>query len=85
MRLNDALNCGAPLVVSRGMGGVKMVDDYGCGLAFQSGDADDLAKQLEELATSSEKYVQIVKGVCLAVERCSASAQANELCKYLLL
>ena len=39
MRLNDALNCGSPLVVSRGMGGVRLVDEYGCGLAFDVGDS----------------------------------------------
>ena len=39
MRLNDALNCGAPLIVSQGMGGVKLVKDFGVGLTFRQEDA----------------------------------------------
>ncbi len=49
MRLNDALNCGAPLVVSRGMGGSALVDDHGCGLTFPRGDARALADALARM------------------------------------
>ena len=79
MRLNDALNCGAPLVVSRGMGGVKMVDDYGCGLSFKNGDAIDLANQLERLATSHDEYNKVLEGVSVAVNMCSPENKAKEM------
>ena len=79
MRLNDALNCGAPLVVSRGMGGVKMVDDYGCGLSFRSNDAIDLADKLIFLATDRNVYMSIVSNVKNAVTKCSPQFKAREL------
>lgn len=56
MRLNDALQCGAPLVVSRGMGGVKLVDDYSCGMSYENGNAKELAAQLTKLATDLDFY-----------------------------
>ena len=78
MRLNDVLQCGAPLVVSRGMGGVKMVDDYGCGLAFRNGDAVDLADKLERLATDPALYA---KSADCAVRAATVCAPANQACK----
>lgn len=79
MRLNDALNCGAPLVVSRGMGGVKMVDDYGCGLAFDNGDANNLAEKLCQLATNSELYSKCAANAVIAASKCSPESKAQEL------
>ena len=79
MRLNDALNCGAPLVVSRGMGGVKMIDDYGCGLSFENKNAYDLADKLSLLATDGQIYEKIAKNVNIAVTRCSPHAMAMRL------
>jgi len=83
MRLNDALNCGAPLAVSRGMGGVKMIDDYGCGLSFRNEDAADLAEQLERLATNEALYVQCAANVVRAAEACSPERQAVVLKKQI--
>lgn len=83
MRLNDALNCGAPLVISRGMGGVKMVDDYGCGLAFKNGDAHDLADKLEMLATSPTVYSEICAHVAEASRACSPNAKAKEMISFI--
>ena len=79
MRLNDALNCGAPLLVSRGMGGVKMVDDYGCGLSFKNNDARDLADKLFLLASDISLYKKISNNVKNAVENCSPRAMAIKL------
>ena len=50
MRVNDALNCGMPFVVSDGMGARKLVKTTGAGLAFRPGDAADLARRLREVA-----------------------------------
>ena len=79
MRLNDALNCGAPLVVSRGMGGVKLVDDYGCGLAFARGDAADLARQIEILATDPRTYAEVAAKAVRAVRFISPEVKAKEV------
>lgn len=79
MRLNDALNCGAPLVVSRGMGGVKMVDDYGCGLAFERANPRDLADKLELMATNKSIYSECVANVDRALICCSPEHKAKEL------
>ena len=83
MRLNDALNCGAPLVVSRGMGGVKMVDDYGCGLSFRCNDAMDLTDKLSRLATDRNAYIKVVENVKNAVAKCSPQSKGRELISML--
>lgn len=79
MRLNDALNCGAPLVVSRGMGGVKMVDDYGCGLSFENGNPGDLAEKLRQLATDEGLYARCASNAVRAADECSPERKAQEL------
>lgn len=83
MRLNDVLQCGAPIVVSRGMGGVKMVDDYGCGLAFRNGDAVDLADKLEQLAKDDDTYVSCAERAVDAAEQCRPCNKAKELLEIL--
>ena len=82
MRLNDALNCGAPLVVSRGMGGVKMVDEYGCGLSFKAGDAADLADKLMTLVLDERLYLDVAAKVAAAARGCSPSVKASEMINY---
>lgn len=77
MRINDALNCGAPLVVSRGVGAVKLIDDYGCGLVCRANDAKDLAYQLEILATDERKYAEIAKNAVHAAVLISPDRQAQ--------
>ena len=79
MRLNDALNCGAPLVVSRGMGGVKMVDDYGCGLSFENGNPGDLAEKLRQMATDDGLYIRCASNALRAADECSPERKAQEL------
>ena len=79
MRLNDALNCGAPLVVSEGMGGVKMVKDYHCGLPFRNEDPVDLADKLYLLATDQGVYSSCAENAVIAAEACSPQNKAKEL------
>lgn len=79
MRLNDALNCGAPLVISRGMGGVKLVDDFHCGLAFDSGDARGLADALEWLSKNENVYRKCAHNARLAVDEITPRIQAQQL------
>lgn len=59
IRVNDALNAGAPVVVSRGMGAAKLVDDHGVGASFMAGDASDLAWNLRRLATDPACYLSV--------------------------
>lgn len=79
MRLNDALNCGSPLVVSRGMGGVRLIDEYGCGLAFDSGDSVGLANVLERLAKDSYLYAHCSERAIMAARDNSPKKQASVL------
>lgn len=83
MRLNEALLCGAPLVVSRGMGGVQMIDQYGCGVAFENEDPVSLADSLERLATDSMLYDRVIKNVELAARACSPEQKARELARLI--
>jgi glycosyltransferase involved in cell wall biosynthesis len=59
IRVNDALHCGAPLLISRGMGADKLINDYNCGLCFHSNDHVDLANQLRRLMEDSNYYLSI--------------------------
>ena len=79
MRLNDALNCGAPLVVSRGMGGVKLVDDYGCGLSFEAGNACSLADALSRLAEDNKLYCKCSESAVVAAEKIHPQVKGREL------
>ncbi len=56
MRLNDALNCGAPVIVSRGMGSAKLVFDYGVGATFGACDSADLALQIRRIVSNPDLY-----------------------------
>lgn len=79
MRLNDVLQCGAPIVVSRGMGGVQMVDRYGCGLDFPSGDSVWLADALEKMYKDIDLYKRLSNNAILAAQKISPSEKAKEL------
>lgn len=84
MRLNDALNCGAPLVVSTGMGGVKLVRDYGCGLEFKNEDANDLANKLcMLLSNEGDLYQHVAKAADCAARAISPENKAYELLRKL--
>lgn len=83
MRLNDALLCGAPLVVSRGMGGVQLVDRYGCGLAVRQDDPIDMADALEKLSRDESLYRDVSEKAILAARECSPDKKANELLRLI--
>ena len=63
MRVNDALNCGAPSIVGRGMGAHKLVLDYGLGATFHSGDAVDLAWQIRNLCEDQSRYQAVCENL----------------------
>lgn len=81
MRLNDALNCGAPLLVSRGMGGVKLVDDYVCGVSFNVDDYVDLAHKLCRMITDRDFYLTCAYNAFAATAQISPENKARELLK----
>ena len=71
MRLNDALQCGAPLIINRGMGGAKFVRDYDCGLLFDKNDFRCLADCLENLIKNRDLYEYVsIKAYHAAKEIC---------------
>ena len=79
MRLNDALQCGAPLLVSRGMGGVQLVDRYGCGLSFEKDDWVDLAHKLKLLICDASTYSTCANNAIAAAAEISVKNKAAEL------
>ena len=81
MRLNDALQCGAPLAVSRGMGGVKLVDEYGCGVAFDADDYVDLAHKLRRMIQDVSFYRKVAACACEAAGGIFPAKMAEALLK----
>lgn len=79
MRLNDALLCGAPLIVNRGMGGFKLVEDYGCGLTFAHNDHKALADALERLIKDKQLYLQFANAAYEAAGKVTPTAKAKEI------
>lgn len=84
MRLNDALNCGAPLVVSDGMGGEKLVQDYGCGLICKRNNPRDLAEKLRILAQDAKKYNEIALRAYEAAEEIVPEKRAMDIIEVLI-
>lgn len=78
MRLNDALLCGAPLVVNRGMGGFKLVEDYGCGLTFARNNHMELANALERLITDKQLYIKFANAAFEAAGKIEPTTKAKE-------
>lgn len=79
MRLNDVLQCGVPMVVSRGMGGVQLVDIHRCGLTFEREDHVDLANKLRILALDEGYYKLCAKNAYEAANRITPDLMASKL------
>lgn len=76
MRLNDVLACGAPLIVNRGMGGCKMIDDFKCGLTFKRNDVDGLANCLERMIKDKNFYLNMCQNAFDAVNAINPASAA---------
>ena len=76
MRVNDALNCGMPFVVSDGMGARKLVDTTGAGLVFRRDDAADLARRLRKLV---DGYVVFAEKAFAAADVISPKEGARQM------
>lgn len=79
MRLNDALMCGAPMVVNKGMGGYKMVKDYNCGLVFERNNYRELARKIEMLIKNEELYLEKAEAAYIAAEKINPYIKAAEI------
>jgi glycosyltransferase involved in cell wall biosynthesis len=56
VRVNDALHCGAPLIVCDGMGASKIIRDHACGLVFRKGSAASLAEAIRIMIGDPQAY-----------------------------
>lgn len=83
MRLNDALCCGAPLIVNRGMGGYKLVDDYKCGLTYDKNDVHQLAHALETLITNKDLYLKISDAAYHAAQKIHPHLKSQEIAELI--
>ena len=79
MRLNDVLQCGVPMVVSRGMGGVQLVDYHRCGMTFEREDHVDLANKLRLLALDEAYYKACAENAYAAAEKITPTVMAAKL------
>lgn len=83
IRVNDALHCGAPIIVSRGMGACKVVDDFGCGVCFNSEDHVDLAWKLRHIILDREYYLELASRVIEASEQSMPYFVAGQVVQFL--
>ena len=79
MRLNDVLQCGAPLIVNKGMGGYKLVHDFGCGLTFEKNDYKGLAGAIKKMMTDEQLYLSFAEKAVNCVAFISPNAKAAEI------
>jgi glycosyltransferase involved in cell wall biosynthesis len=79
IRVNDALNCGAPIIVSEGMGSVKLVNDHGCGLSFLNNNSNSLADKLQSIIMNENHYLELVKNVRKANDFSSPKIKAKQI------
>lgn len=79
MRLNDVLQCGAPLIVNLGMGGNKLVNDYSCGLTFDKNNHIQLADKIELLINDYKLYQNIADAAYSAAISISPYKKAEEI------
>lgn len=79
MRLNDVLQCGAPLIVNKGMGGYKLVKDFTCGLTFEKNDYKGLADAIKLLMTNEQQYLSFAENAVNSVPFISPEYKSKEI------
>lgn len=84
MRVNDALNSGAPIVISRGMGAHKLVNEYGVGATFAAEDHVDLAWQIRRLAIDGDAYQWVNRNLARHKNTLMPHAAAERVASWLL-
>jgi len=83
MRLNDALQCGAPLIVNRGMGGSLLVEKYGCGLTFGPNDSSSLANAILRLVQDQKLYLRMADNAMRAAKEIAPDTQASAIAEQI--
>jgi glycosyltransferase involved in cell wall biosynthesis len=83
IRVNDALHCGAPILVSRGMGACQLVDEFGCGLSYNADDYVDLAWKLRKLILDSKCYFKLSSRVSEASVQSMPHVVAGKIAKVI--
>ena len=76
VRVNDALNAGVPVIVSNGMGAIKLVQETGAGVVFRRGDVVSLRSAVAEIM---EKYAKYKINAEFAGTKISPKVKAQEL------
>lgn len=79
MRVNDALQCGAPILISDGMGAAKLANDFGVGIIYRGDDPYDLAWRLRELIAAPAVYQRLNRNLFESREALSPEAAAARL------
>jgi len=86
IRVNDAIHCGAPVFVSRGMGVSEVLKTCGGGEAFDTGDYKELGRLLMRAWTDEAHYLRLASEVARSASyirpRDSAERSAASLKKY---
>jgi len=83
IRVNDALNCGAPLIVSDGMGVKKLVNEVYAGRIFKAGDPIALASMLFDLMTDPSMYLKVAADSANAFNKISPKAASARLVRHI--
>jgi glycosyltransferase involved in cell wall biosynthesis len=78
IRVNDAINCGCPVLASRGMGASAIIEQFGCGAVFPPGDDQALARLIENSRTE-ECWRAMVEAVAPAADHIAPSTAAKHL------
>jgi glycosyltransferase involved in cell wall biosynthesis len=82
IRVNDALNCGCPVLASTGMGASVVVERHGCGGVFAAGDPEALAA-LIGAAVRPERWEAMVAGTRDAAAYITPDAAAERLGRFI--
>ena len=83
MRLNDALQCGAPMIVCRGMGGNKLVVDYDCGYVFDKYNYLELSRIIEGLINDKDDYIRISNNAYNAAKKIEPNVMSKTIARYI--
>lgn len=79
LRVNDALHCGAPLVISDGMGAKKIVNEFACGKIFNSECSHDLAWKLRILIENKCEFLSCSQRTRRASNNLLPSYASNQI------
>lgn len=80
VRVNDAINAGAVVIVSRGMGAEKIVRESGCGLVFDS--AASLRAALLKVKANYPKYAANINAAKALISPATQAAKLSAIARF---